>query len=553
MNKQMTALSTAMQAGRGALLVTALFSFVINMLMLAGPLYMLQVYDRVLPSGNIDTLLALSIFLAGLFVVLGLLELVRSRLLSRIGARFEFEAAPALYSAILRSRLTRETQGSGRDITELTSLRDFISSNSLITLFDLPWLPVYLGILFLLHPWLAVLALFGAILLFVFAFANARATTELVAEAAGIQRLGERLSTSNQRNVEAITAMGMSSRMRDRWWRVHTRAFISRSEATDRSAAYTALSKTFRLALQSAALGIAAALVIRNEMTAGGMIAGTIILGRALAPVDQAISHWRGFVAARGSYGRISRLLRANPEPIERLNHGAAHEQFEVKQLYAGPPQLKFPVLQGIRFTLSAGDALAVIGPSASGKSTLARALTGVWPLRSGSVRLDGVPMNQWNGDELGDQIGYLPQDVELFDGTIAENISRFRPNAPSDLIVAAANAADVHDLVLSLADGYETEIGEGGCRLSAGQCQRIGLARAIYGNPFLVVLDEPNASLDYAGELALTSAVRGVRQAGGIVIIAAHRPSALVATNLVLVLEEGRQRAFGPRDDVLA
>lgn len=548
-----TPLKQAMRASRPPLIMTGVFSLFINLLMLAGPLYMLQVYDRVLPSGSIDTLIALSVLLFGLFVVRGSLEYVRSRVLSRIGTRIEAQVAPGVFDAAVRKRTAEPHDDGDENLTELGGLRDFLSGNALPAFFDLPWVPIYLAILALLHPVLGLLGLAGAVFLFVLAWLNNRATRTPMARYVNAISPGRAIAQASQKNAEVLQAMGMVDAVRRTWLGIHNEADAHKTKATEWSGLFAVVSKTSRLMLQSAALGVGAALVVVDDFSPGAMIAGTIILGRGLAPVDQSIAHWRSYVSAKAAYARLEQLLTSYPEAPRRLSQPPARRSIDVESVYAGPPGARKAVVSGIDFSVPAGEALAIIGPSACGKSTLARLLAGVWMPQAGSIRLDGVALDQWNLEERGNQIGYLPQDVELFDGTVAQNIARFQSDATDMEIVAAAEAAGVHEMILQLSDGYETMIGEGGRSLSGGQRQRLGLARALFRDPFLVILDEPNANLDADGDLALISAVDRIKERGGIAVVITHRPGFVEAVDTALVLNEGRQQAVGPVAEVLA
>lgn len=548
-----TPLKQAMRAARPSLVITGMFSLFINLLMLAGPLYMLQVYDRVLPSSSIDTLVALSVLLLGLFVVTGCLEFVRSRILSRIGGQIETRVAPGVFDAAVRKRVAEPHDDGDESLNELGALRDFLSGSALPAFFDLPWVPVYLAILTILHPVLGLLGLAGALFLFALAWLNNGTTRTPMARYVAAISPGRAIAQASQKNAEVLQAMGMTDHVRRAWLDIHGKADQHKSRATEWSGLFSVTSKTSRLMLQSAALGVGAALVITDDFSAGAMIAGTIILGRGLAPVDQSIAHWRSYVSAKGSYTRLEQLLTNYPDLPRRLSQPAAHKGIDVDSVYAGPPGARKAVVSGIHFSVAAGEALAIIGPSACGKSTLARLLAGVWMPQAGNVRLDGVALDQWNADERGGQIGYLPQDVELFDGTVAQNIARFQNDATDMEIVAAAETAGVHEMILQLADGYETVIGEGGRGLSGGQRQRLGLARALFRDPFLVILDEPNANLDADGDLALIAAVERIRERGGIAIVITHRPGFVETVDKALVLNNGRQQAVGPIAEVLA
>jgi ATP-binding cassette subfamily C protein len=543
----------ALSRCRGALLGVGLFSAVINVLALTGSLYMLQLYDRVIPSHSVPTLVGLSILMLLLYAGFGLFDLLRARLLSRIGVRVERALRDRVLGAVLLSPLRTRQDGDGlQPVRDLDQVRGFLSGQGPIALFDLPWMPFYLGLVFLLHPWLGVLGATGAILLLgLTVLTEMRGRSPMRSSSASLaarQAFGE----ASRRNAEAVHALGMGGRVQSLWGRLNEIHLSHQLDAGDVTATYGTLSRVLRTVLQSAVLGLGAYLVISGEATAGVMIAASILVARALAPIEIAIANWRGFIAARHSLARLSRLLAALParKPVMQLPPPA--RSLDVEGLFAAAPGQQRPILHAVSFSLEAGAGLGVIGPSASGKSTLARALVGAWlPLR-GTVRLDRAALDQWGAEALGRHIGYLPQGIELFDGTVAENIARFDPHASSESIIAAARAAGVHDMIVSLPEGYETVIGEGGDILSAGQRQRVALARALYGDPFLVVLDEPNSNLDAEGEAALAQAIKSVRARGGIAIVIAHRPSALGALDEVLVLSGGQVRAFGPKDEVL-
>lgn len=534
----------------------AIFSGVINVLALAGSFYMLQVYDRVLPSQSIPTLIGFSILMVGLYVISGTLEFIRSRIMMRIGARIDKNLSPRLFHAVqilpLRSRGGSDGMQPLRD---LDTIRSFMGGLGLPALFDLPWIPVYLFFVYLLHPSLALIAAAGAVVLIILtALTEYRSSAPLKA---ATQVGGQRLAVAEQarRNAEAIYAMGLGPAIGARYETLNSEYLAHQLKASDAAGGIGNLTKVIRMVLQSAVLGFGAYLVIQHELSPGAIIAASITVSRALAPIETAIAHWKGFVSARMAARRIGELLAAVGD-IDRkvVDLPKPERQLQVESLVVGSPGMPEAILKNVSFNLDRTDALGVIGPSGSGKSTLARALVGVWrPMNpASSVRLDGASLDQWTPEKLGRHIGYMPQDVELFDGTIAENIARFDPEATSEKVVAAAKAAGAHDLIVRLANGYQTRIGEAGRSLSGGERQRVALARALYGDPFLVVLDEPNASLDAAGDAALTEAILSIRRRGGIAIIIAHRPSALAAVNKVLVLANGQTRAFGPKDEVL-
>lgn len=547
-------LSGALRSFRGAMLGLACVSAVVNVLYLTGSFYMLEVYDRVLPSRSMPTLVAISVLAATLYAFQGALDLLRGRVLMRIGAALDQSLSKRVYDVLVRAPLRTRSGGEGlQPLRDLDQIRAFLSSGGPTALFDLPWLPFYLGICFMFHFWLGVTATVGAVILI-----SVTALTDIMSRAPsreaarlGSIRFGQ--AEASRRNAEVLQALGMGGRMGEIWRETNDRYIAGQQRLGDVAGGFGAAGKVLRMMLQSAVLGVGAILVMRQEATAGIIIAGSILSARALAPAELAIANWRGFVAARQGWRRLEEALAALPPQAERVPLPAPAEVLSVEGVTIVPPAAQRPSLAEATFTLTKGQGLGVIGPSAAGKSTLARALVGIWPPVRGKVRLDGAALEQWTSEALGPHIGYMPQDVELFAGTIAANICRFQANAQPDAIIAAAKAAGVHEMILRLPEGYDTRIGDDGAGLSAGQRQRIGLARALYGDPFLVVLDEPNSNLDSEGEDALTRAISGVRARGGIAIVVAHRPSALAAVDHVLLLIDGRQQAFGPKDAVLS
>ncbi|MFM9940449.1 MAG: type I secretion system permease/ATPase [Hyphomicrobiaceae bacterium] len=548
-------LQMALRRCRAAFLGVAVLSGVINVLALTGSLYMLQVYDRVIPSKSVPTLMALSLLLVGLYACYGVIDLIRSRIMARVGLQLDRRLRDPVYSAVVRLPLLSRSRGNGlQPVHDLDSVRLFLAGPGPTALFDMPWLPVFLVIVWLLHPLLGALALGGALLLLGLAIATeamSRAPARASAESGALRtRFGE----ASRRNSEVIKAMGMERRTCEVWAAYNSQFLNDQAAAANVTGNFGAITKVARLVLQSAVLGLGAWLVIRGEATGGVMIAASIITARALAPIEIAIAHWRGFITARQSLVRLRHLLtaldRTEPETqLPRPQKGIA-----VQGLWVAAPGSPTPIVQNVSFTLEAGAGLALIGPSGSGKSTLARALVGVWPAmpQRGSVRLDGAPLDQYDSEALGRDIGYLSQELELIDGTVAENISRFDATATSEQVVAAAKLASVHEMILNLPQGYDTQIGEAGSALSGGQRQRVALARALYGDPFLVVLDEPNSNLDLPGDLALSEGIKAVRRRGGIIIVVAHRPTALAGLDQVMVLNGGQIQAFGPKDEVL-
>ncbi|WP_026596348.1 type I secretion system permease/ATPase [Methylohalobius crimeensis] len=532
--------------------IVGAFSFVINLLMLTPSLYMLQVYDRVLSSRNETTLGLLTLLVVGLYMLMGALELVRSRVLVRVGALMEADSNERVFDAAFEATLRREGQDARQALSDLTRLRQFLTGNGPFAFFDAPWAPIYLAVIFLLHPLLGWFGVAATLILLGVTLLNEWLTRGPLQEANHIA--GQSLSATGNHliNAEVIEALGMLPRMRQRWKQRHVQQLAWQALASDRAGLIAAVSRFVRVTVQSLVLGLGAYFVIRGEMTAGGMIAGSILLGRALAPVEQLIANWRGFVNARGAYTRLGELLDRFPPPSERLSLPPPAGNLTAVNVTALPPAAETPVLMGLSFEIPAGTVVGIVGPSGSGKSTLARLLVGVWNPSSGKVRLDGVDVADWDKTELGPYLGYLPQDIELFEGTVAENIARFG-ELDSDNIVAAAKSAGVHEMILRFAQGYDTQIGPGGAVLSGGQRQRIALARALFGDPRLIVLDEPNSNLDDAGEAALVRAVRKAKADGRTVVVITHRTSILNEVDRLLLLRDGKLQAHGSRDEVLA
>lgn len=530
------------------------FSAVINVLALTGSVYMLQIYDRVLPSQSIPTLIGFTIGMLGLYAVYGLLDFVRLRLLVRIGSRLHRDLQQKAFAASLSLPLTAGQDANRvQPLRDLDQLRGFLSGLGPTVVFDAPWIPFYMVVIYLLHPSLGVLATVGAaavVLLTVVAEVVARKPAARASETLVAQRL---LADSGRRNAEVVQAMGLSAQLGRRWNEISHLYLKNQEQLSDVVGAASSLSKTLRMALQSSVLGLGAYLVIGGEASPGVIIASSILLGRSLAPVDVAIANWRGFLATRRSYTDLAAALDAFGSQKDPMELPRPQTQLAVEELTVAPPSLQRPTLVNVSFRLSRGAGLAIVGPSGSGKTTLVRALVGAWKPLRGTVRLDGASLDQWNSELLGTHIGYLPQDVELFDGTIADNISRFGGKSDAKGVLAAAKAAGVDKMIMRLPEGFQTRIGEGGAALSAGQRQLVGLARALYGDPFLVVLDEPNSNLDADGDVALAGAILAVRERGGIAIVVAHRPSALVNIDQVLVLSNGMLHSFGSREDVLA
>ncbi|WP_017739279.1 type I secretion system permease/ATPase [Pseudomonas sp. CBZ-4] len=536
---------------KSVLLSVGCFTALINLLMLVPSIYMLQVYDRVLSSQNETTLVMLTLMVVGFFVFIGTLEAIRSFIVIRIGSQLERRFNLRVYKAAFERNLQRGQGHAGQSLGDLTHIRQFITGPALFAFFDAPWFPIYLLVIFLFNVWLGVLATAGALLLIGLACLNEYLTKKPLGEASGYSQQSTQLATSHLHNAETIQAMGMLGALRQRWFAVHSQFLGLQNRASDTGSVITALSKSLRLCLQSLVLGLGALLVIKGEMTAGMMIAGSILMGRVLSPIDQLIAVWKQWSSAKLAYQRLDALLRESPEAVEPMKLPAPKGQVSFEQVSAGPPGRRVTTLHHVSFDLGAGEVLGVLGASGSGKSTLARVLVGVWPTLAGTVRLDGADIHRWDRDDLGPHIGYLPQDIELFSGSIADNIARFREADPQ-LVVQAAQQAGVHELILRLPQGYDTLLGDNGGGLSGGQKQRVALARALYGGPRLIVLDEPNSNLDTQGEAALASAIAQMKAQGSSVVLVTHRSAALAQADKLLVLNEGQLQVFGPSQEVL-
>lgn len=546
-------LSKALQASRFSFVAIGGFSFFINLLMLTGPLFMLQIYDRVLSSRSIPTLIALSILVAGLFAILGILEFIRTRILTRIGANIDLRLSQRVFEASMRLSLSSGGHiNSSTPLRELEVARQFLSGPAIPALFDAPWVPVYLGVIFLFHWQLGVLATIAAVILFMLAWINDFRSKKPAADISASSAKANQVADNGRRNAEVISAMAMLNPIRKLWEKEHLDTVIHETTARDRGGSISAISKSLRLFFQSAMLAAGAALVIFDQVTPGVMIAASIILGRALQPVEQAITHWRGLVQYNQAKKRLDQTLEKMPSKQQRMELPKPKGHILVRGLQVMAPGNRKVILNNVNFVLEPGFSLGLVGMSASGKSTLSRAIVGAWPHAAGEIRIDGATYDQWDPDQLGKYIGYLPQDVELFGGTLKENISRFDTDPDENAIINAAKDAGIHELVKKLG-GYDTNIGHLGTNLSVGQRQRIALARALYGDPSLIVLDEPNSNLDMAGDQALNVAIAGIKERGQTLIIVSHKMSVLNAVDFILELSEGKQLAFGPRDEVLA
>jgi ATP-binding cassette subfamily C protein len=546
-------LKQARAESRPLLWFVGIFSACVNLLMLTGPIFMLQVYDRVLGSRSEATLVALAALVAFLYLMMGILDYVRGRLLSRVGARFQARLDKRVFSAAIENSASSDRNASAAGVRDLETVQRFMASPVLSAFFDVPFTPIFLAGIFIFHPWLGLLAVGGGAVLVATTLMNQAQTREPVLRSGQATAEADRMSERLRGEADMVQSLGMRGAAFTRWQAIRARALSLGLTASDAQGGYTAGTKTFRLFLQSAMLGLGAYLVLQEQMTAGGMIAASILMGRALAPIEMAVGQWSLVQGALRSWDNLAELLTKVPERPRRTDLPRPRAILDVASLTVLPPGEHQASLRMASFRLEPGEAIGVIGPSGSGKSTLARALTGAWPPAGGAVRLDGATLDQYDPDTLGSYIGYLPQKVQLFDGTIAENIARLAPGARDEDIIAAAKKADAHEMILKQPRGYDTYLSMTGGNLSGGQIQRVGLARALYGDPVILVLDEPNSNLDNEGSLALNEAIRTMKAEGKGVLIMAHRPAAIQECNKLLVLEGGAVRAFGPRDEVLS
>ena len=551
-SKQKNEIELALLSFKNTFFTVGVFSAISNLLMLVPSLYMLQVYDRVLASQNSVTLGMLTLMMLGAYLLMGALELIRSFVLVRVGARFDMELNKRVYTAAFEQNLKKAGGSAGQSLQDLTAIRQFLTGNGVFAFFDAPWFPLYLAVIFYFEPQLGWFSLGGTALLVFLAFVNEWVSKKPLSEANSMAIQSGALATNNLRNAEVIESMGMLPDLMGRWFKLHGKFLHLQAEASEKAGIVGALTKFVQVSLQSLVLGFGALLVIEGKMTAGMMIAASILVGRALAPVQQLIGVWKSFSSTRNAYERLVALLETYPKRSAGMALPAPTGALSVEGVSAGPPGSPVPVLKGVTFAIQPGDVLGVIGPSGSGKSTLARLLVGVWVAGIGKVRLDGADIYQWNKAELGPHLGYVPQDIELFGGTVGENIARFG-ELDSQAVVVAAKRAGVHDMILQLPKGYDTLLGDGGAGLSGGQKQRLGLARAMYGDPSVLVLDEPNSNLDDVGEHALVAAIQDLRQRGKTIVLITHRTSVIGITNKLLLLRDGTVAAFGPTDQVLA
>ncbi len=546
-------LQAALKACKSSFLSVGFFSFFVNALMLVPTFFMIQVSGRVVPSSSTSTLLMLTLIMTVLVVTMGALEWVRSRIMVRISNRLDVMLSRDVYRASFKRALTSGgADATAQSLNDLTSLRQFFTGPGLFAFFDAPWFPIYTVVMFLFHPWFGWMTLACGAVLSVLAVVNHRVTGKALANANKENVASNVVTTKTLRNAEVIESMGMLDTLMNRWAKRQRYIMMLQSEASDKGGVVSSTSKTFRTWSQSVMLAIGAYLVVTHEINPGLLMAGSLLLGRALSPIDQMIGSWKGFVAAKVQYDRLSKVMDdLNKEP-ERMPLPAPEGHIQVENLIVAPPGAKSPVLRSISFVAPAGSVVGIVGPSAAGKSTLVRALMGIWPPQHGVVRLDGADIASWDKQALGPYVGYLPQDIELFEGSISENIARF-DKVDADKVVQAAQMAGVHEMILMLPDGYDTVIGSDGVNLSGGQRQRIGLARAIYGNPRLIVLDEPNSNLDDVGERALGMALQKLKETGATVFIVSHRPNILTRLDRILVMAGGTISLYGERDRVIA
>ena len=540
---------------RQVFIVVLSVSAILNVLLLGGSLYMMMVYDSVLPSRSIPTLIGLAILVMIVYAFQGFFENMRAGMLADVANAVEQKLSGRVQGAISQLALAgQKLPGDGLGpMRDLENVRAFLASGA-VAMIDLPWILFFLGVLFALHVWLGVTTLVGAVVLFSLTLITNRVMKQPAEQLSQLSAHRNGAAETNLRHVELLTALGMRNRMQQRWGRSNSAYAAAQNKLARSGAALGGLSKMLRLALQSLILTVGALLVLDDKASGGVIFASSILSARALAPVDQAIVNWKGFISARIGWLTLSEMLKRVPAPQPvSLRLPRPERRLEVEKLVVAPPGSRQMTVNGATFQLSAGDACAVIGPSGAGKSSLGRALIGAWRPARGTIRFDGASLDQWDPEHFGEWVGYLPQSVELLDGTIAQNIARFDPDATSEGVLAAAKAAAVHDLITSLPQGYETRVGTDGEALSGGQRQRIGLARALYGDPFFILLDEPNSNLDGEGEAALAAAIASVRKRGGILVVISHRADILGRVSHIMLLRGGRMEAFGPAAEIMA
>ncbi|MBD8577745.1 type I secretion system permease/ATPase [Pseudomonas syringae] len=546
-------LQAALKVCKSSFLSVGFFSLFVNALMLVPTFYMIQISGRVVPTASTPTLIMLTLIMTILMITLGSLEWVRSRIMVRISNRLDVLLSRDVYRASFKRALnTGGMDASAQSLNDLTSLRQFLTGNGLFAFFDAPWLPIYTAVMFLFHPWFGWMTVASAIVLVILAVLNQRYTGKALTEANKQSVAANLQTTKTLRNAEVIESMGMLNTVMARWASYQRRVLVLQSGASDKGSVISSISRIFRMWAQSIMLALGAYLVITHEINPGLLMAGSLLLGRALAPIDQMIGSWKGFIAARVQYARLNETMEQLKDEPERMALPDPEGHIQVENLVVSPPGAKSAVIRNISFVAPAGNIIGIVGPSGAGKSTLARALLGIWTPKNGVVRLDGADISSWDKERLGPHLGYLPQDIELFEGTISDNIARFGKVDP-DKVVLAARMAGVHELVLQQPDGYDTVIGSEGINLSGGQRQRVGLARALYGSPRLIVLDEPNSNLDEVGERALSVALQKVKETGATVFIISHRPSILSRLDRVMVLSDGTISLYGAREQVIA
>ena len=541
----------ALASFKGAFRTVGIFSAIINLLLLVPALYMLQVYDRVLVSRNETTLLMLTVMVIGAYLLMSALEFIRSFMLIRVGAKLDMKLNKRIYTAAFEQNLKRAGGNAGQALQDLTTIRQFVTGNSLFAFFDAPWFPIYLLVIFLFDTALGVFSLIGTIILIALAYVNEAVSKKPLAEASTLAITASNMATNNLRNAEVIEAMGMLPNLMARWFKRHGRFLQLQAEASEKAGIINALTKFVRISLQSLILGFGALLALEGEITPGMMIVASILMGRSLSPVEQLIGVWKSWSGTRSAYERLSELLDVNPPREAGMSLQKPQGQILLEAVTAIPPGATNPAIRNLSFSIAPGEVLGILGPSGAGKSTLARLLVGIWPAAAGKVRLDGADVYQWNKDELGPSIGYLPQDIELFAGTVSENIARFG-EIDSEKVILAAKRTGVHDIILHFPQGYDTLLGDGGAGLSGGQKQRIGLARAMYDDPSLIVLDEPNSNLDDIGEQALIAAIKDLHKRNKTIVVVTHRTSVIATTNKLLLLREGMAQVFGDTEQVL-
>jgi len=543
----------ARRKGGGLIFWAFVFSIFVNILMLTGPLYMLQVYDRVLASRSVETLVALSILVGGLFALMAALDFARGRIMARVGARFQTALDGRVFEATLRRSVKPQDQMlSTAVLRDLDAVQTFFTSPILLALMDIPWTPLFIAAIFLFHPMLGWLAVAGGSFLIVLALLNQVLTMQKVRKAQMTQQGAHSFADQTRSGGEIVLSQGMRAVMRDRWIAQRNEGLKQSIGASDWTGSFTSFTRAFRMFLQSAMLGLGAYFVLQNEMTPGSMIAGTILLGRALAPIEQSMGQWPVLQRARSGWRNLSTYLATIGPAAQRTRLPVPKARLSLAGVTVIPPEAKVPTLRNVSFRIEPGQAVGVIGLSGSGKSTLARTILGYWPPLSGEVRLGGATLDQYDPESLGRHIGYLPQSVILFNGTISENIARMAQSPDSAAVVEAARRANAHDMITQLPDGYDTYINANQNMLSGGQRQRIALARAFYGNPVFLVLDEPNSALDSEGTEALNLAVRDFKKAGNSVLLMTHRPVAIAECDTLMVLEKGTVVSMGPRDEVM-